>query len=88
LGNGSFSKDQKYFYFSKCTENLKCVLMVASIKNNKISSIDTLKSDFFDYEYSYTMPSFGYINDKKVLFFFKNNIVHRETGFPSPYLIR
>jgi hypothetical protein len=26
--------------------------------------------------------------NKKVLFFFKNNIVHRETGFPSPYLIR
>ncbi len=74
LGNGSFSKDQKYFYFSKCTENLKCVLMVASIKNNKISSIDTLKSDFFDYEYSYTMPSFGYINDKKVLFFCSNKI--------------
>lgn len=94
LNNGSFSDDKKYFYFSKCSKNLKCVLMVGTLIENKINSIDTLKSDFFDLDFTFTMPYVGNLNGKKVLFFCSNK-VHGKGGLDiyygelkSPYYLK
>lgn len=75
-GNGSFSLNGKYFYFSLCEDegyNYRCKIMRAEyLGNNKWGKIDTLGSDINPNGKNSTMPCIAEIDEKEVLFFASN----------------
>ena len=71
-GNGTFSLDGNRFYFSLCKDegyNYKCKIMVASFKNGKWSSLDSLGDIINQTATNTSMPSIGKIDGEEVLFF-------------------
>lgn len=71
-GNGTFSRDGNRFYFSLCTDegyNYKCKIMVASYKDGKWKSIDTLGDIINEPGANTSMPAIGFIDGQEVLFF-------------------
>ena len=71
-GNGSFSIDQKRFYFSICNNdnfNYTCKIVVASIANGKWLSLDTLGEIINEKGANTTMPHIANWNGKETLFF-------------------
>jgi tetratricopeptide (TPR) repeat protein len=72
-GNGSFSLDGKFFYFSLCEDegyNYKCKIARASyLGNGKWGKIDTLSKQINADGKNTTMPYIGNVDGKEVLFF-------------------
>ena len=72
-GNGSFSLDGKYFYFSICEDegfNYRCQIARATyLGNGKWGKIDTLSKSINSSGKNTTMPYISEIDGKEVMFF-------------------
>lgn len=70
--NGTFSSNHKKFYFSSCStdpQNKNCKILVSNYNKGKWSKPDTLIGEINNQQASYTMPSYGTINETDYLFF-------------------
>lgn len=78
-GNGSFSLDQKRFYYSLCKDesyNYQCKIMVAYFENGRFKNADTLGEIINENGANTTMPFISEWEGEEVLFFSSN----REDG--------
>jgi outer membrane protein OmpA-like peptidoglycan-associated protein len=66
--NGTFSDDNKQFYYSLCKNNT-CKILVSNFNKGKWDIVDTLAGDINQNGASYTMPSLAKIGTKEYLFF-------------------
>lgn len=67
-GNGSFSKDNQRFYFSRCDLNLKCNLYQTQINNNQWKPAQLISELNTEFDTS-TQPIVTELNGVEVLFF-------------------
>lgn len=68
-GNGTFSKDRKRFYFSRCTNDFKCAIYVSEFKNRKWQGATRLENGINPENYTSTQPMVGQMEGSEVLFF-------------------
>lgn len=72
LGNGTFSRDGKRFYYSLCTGNsptYSCKIRVATYDKGTWGKGEYLGEIINEEGANTTMPSIGYWNEKEILFF-------------------
>jgi len=70
--NGTFSLNQKHYYFTRCDSLNNCKIFVTSYKNNKWTSPIALPNSINEKGANTTHPNIGLLKSKETLFFSSN----------------
>lgn len=68
-GNGTFSRDKKRFFFSRCTETFKCSIFMSEFVNGKWQAALKLENGINADNYTTTQPMLAEIDGEEILFF-------------------
>ena len=72
VGNGTYSIDGQRYYYSACKDNgagYTCKIMVATVENDRWTSIDSLGDIINELGSNTSMPNIGLFENQEVLFF-------------------
>lgn len=67
--NGTFSRDKKRFYFSRCTESFKCAIFMSEFANGKWQAGVRLENGINTDSYTSTQPMLAEIDGEEILFY-------------------